>query len=142
MIPFVKFFNFTFSQKEGTDMKSQAYRMAMLFDFYGDVLTPRQKEFYDLYYNEDLSLAEIAENNGITRQGVRDAIKRGEGTILELEDKVGFARRYRAVQEGIESLEQLARDINFYNNNNYAMSEDIHRAADEMLHIINRMSEA
>ena len=41
MIPFVKFFNFTFSQKEGTDMKSQAYRMAMLFDFYGDVLTPR-----------------------------------------------------------------------------------------------------
>ena len=55
MIPFVKFFNFTFSQKEGTDMKSQAYRMAMLFDFYGDVLTPRQKEFYDLYYNEDLS---------------------------------------------------------------------------------------
>ena len=71
-----------------------------------------------------------------------DAIKRGEGTILELEDKVGFARRYRAVQEGIESLEQLARDINFYNNNNYAMSEDIHRAADEMLHIINRMSEA
>lgn len=66
----------------------------------------------------------------------------GEGTILELEDKVGFARRYRAVQEGIESLEQLARDINFYNNNNYAMSEDIHRAADEMLHIINRMSEA
>ena len=48
-------------------MKSQAYRMAMLFDFYGDVLTPRQKEFYDLYYNEDLSLAEIAENNGITR---------------------------------------------------------------------------
>ena len=74
MIPFVKFFNFTFSQKEGTDMKSQAYRMAMLFDFYGDVLTPRQKEFYDLYYNEDLSLAEIAENNGITRQGVRDVL--------------------------------------------------------------------
>ena len=69
MIPFVKFFSFTFSREEGTDMKSQAYRMAMLFDFYGDVLTPRQKEFYDLYYNEDLSLAEIAENNGITRQG-------------------------------------------------------------------------
>ena len=59
-------------------MKSQAYRMALLYDFYGDVLTPRQKEFYDLYYNEDLSLAEIAENNGITRQGVRDVIVRAE----------------------------------------------------------------
>ena len=50
-------------------MKNQAYRMAMLYDFYGDLLTPRQKEFYDLYYNDDLSLAEIAENYDITRQG-------------------------------------------------------------------------
>ena len=122
-------------------MKNQAYRMALLYDFYGDTLTDRQKEFYDLYYNEDLSLSEIADNLGITRQGVRDAIKRGEGTILELEEKVGFARRYRAVQEGVDALEQLARDINFYNNNHYAMSEDIRRAADEMLRIINRMNE-
>ena len=52
-------------------MKSQAYRMALLYDFYGDVLTERQKEFYDLYYNEDLSLSEIAENSGISRQGER-----------------------------------------------------------------------
>ena len=42
-------------------MKSQAYRMALLYDFYGDVLTPRQKEFYDLYYNEDLSVKSIQE---------------------------------------------------------------------------------
>ena len=107
--------------------------ISYLLDFYGDVLTEKQRDVMEQYYNDDLSLSEIADNFGITRQGVRDAIKRGEGTILELEDKVGFARRYRAVQEGIESLEQLARDINFYNNNNYAMSEDIHRAADEML---------
>ena len=52
----------------GGFVKNQAFRMALLFDFYGDVLTDRQKEFYDLYYNEDLSLAEIAENYGITRQ--------------------------------------------------------------------------
>ena len=49
-------------------MKNQAYRMALLYDFYGDMLTDRQKEFYDLYYNEDLSLAEIAENYGIIRR--------------------------------------------------------------------------
>ena len=59
-------------------MKNQTYRMTMLFDFYGDILTPRQRELFDLYYNEDLSLAEIAENCGISRQGVRDVIVRAE----------------------------------------------------------------
>ena len=54
-------------------MKNQTFRMTMLFDFYGELLTERQKEFYQLYYDEDLSLAEIAENYGISRQGVRDA---------------------------------------------------------------------
>ena len=71
-------------------MKNQAYRMAMLYDFYGDMLTDRQKEFYDLYYNEDLSLAEIAENYGISRQGVRDVIVRAEGIMTELEEKTGI----------------------------------------------------
>ena len=68
-------------------MKNQAYRMAMLYDFYGDLLTDRQKEFYDLYYNEDLSLAEIAENYGITRQGVRDVIVRAEAYLTEIEER-------------------------------------------------------
>ena len=75
-------------------MKSQAYRMALLYDFYGDVLTDRQKEFYDLYYNEDLSLAEIAENYGITRQGVRDVIVRAEAILTDLEDKTGLIKRF------------------------------------------------
>ena len=111
MILFVKFFNFTFSQKEGTDMKSQAYRMAMLFDFYGDVLTPRQKAFYDLYYNEDLSLAEIAENNGITRQGVRDVIVRAEAILTDLEDKTGLIKRFHAMRKQLQEVEAAAEDI-------------------------------
>ena len=57
-------------------MKNQTYRMTMLFDFYGDILTERQRELFDLYYNEDLSLAEIAENCGISRPG-RDRPGRG-----------------------------------------------------------------
>ena len=76
-------------------MKNQAYRMAMLFDFYGDLLTERQKEFYDLYYNEDLSLAEIAENYGISRQGVRDVIVRAEAAMTEIEDKTHIIRRFK-----------------------------------------------
>ena len=89
-------------------MKNQAYRMAMLFDFYGDVLTDRQKEFYDLYYNEDLSLGEIAENYGITRQGVRDVIVRAEAVLTELEDKTGLIKRFHSTHRQLEQLLQLA----------------------------------
>ena len=70
-------------------MKNQTYRMTMLYDFYGELLTPRQKEFFDLYYNEDLSLAEIAENYGISRQGVRDVIVRAEAVMTDVEDRTG-----------------------------------------------------
>ena len=68
-------------------MKNQTYRMTMLYDFYGELLTERQKEFFDLYYNEDLSLSEIAENTGISRQGVRDVIVRAEGSCRRLRTK-------------------------------------------------------
>ena len=100
-------------------MKSQAYRMAMLFDFYGDVLTPRQKEFYDLYYNEDLSLAEIAENNGITRQGVRDVIVRAEAILTDLEDKTGLIRRFEQMRPHLESIARSAAEIRTINYRQY-----------------------
>lgn len=89
-------------------MKNQAYRMAMLFDFYGDLLTDRQKEFYDLYYNEDLSLAEIAENYGISRQGVRDVIVRAEAAMSEVEEKTHLIRRFHRMQEQLSALDAAA----------------------------------
>ncbi|MEG1699460.1 MAG: DNA-binding protein, partial [Oscillospiraceae bacterium] len=66
---------------------------------------------------------------------------RGEGTILELEQKIGFAKRYRAVQEGIAELEHLTREINFINGNNYNTSEEIKKATDNMLAIISQISD-
>lgn len=92
-------------------MKNQAYRMAMLYDFYGDLLTDRQKEFYDLYYNEDLSLAEIAENYGITRQGVRDVIVRAEAYLTELEDKTGIIRRFHLMQGQLKEVAGCAQKV-------------------------------
>ena len=94
------------SLKEGVNVKNQAYRMALLYDFYGDMLTERQKEFYDLYYNEDLSLSEIAENYGISRQGVRDVIVRAEATLTELEDKTGIIRRFHVMQDQLKALSE------------------------------------
>ena len=92
-------------------MKNQAYRMALLYDFYGDMLTARQKEFYDLYYNEDLSLAEIAENYGITRQGVRDVIVRAEAILTELEDKTGIIKRFHKMQQQFLEVEEAVNAI-------------------------------
>lgn len=89
-------------------MKNQAYRMTMLFDFYGDILTERQKEFYDLYYNEDLSLGEIAENYGITRQGVRDVIVRAEAILTDLEDKTGLIRRFHTMKQQLQQIREDA----------------------------------
>ena len=98
-------------------MKSQAYRMTMLYDFYGELLTDRQKEFYDLYYNDDLSLAEIAENYGITRQGVRDIIVRAEKTLEDIEEKTGLIHRYRQTRQAVAALERIAEDIHTLNKN-------------------------
>ena len=75
-------------------MKSKPLEMSLLFDFYGETLTEKQRELFDLYYNEDLSLSEIAEHAGITRQGVRDAVKRAEHALQEMEDRLGLVSRY------------------------------------------------
>ena len=100
-------------------MKNQTYRMTMLFDFYGEILTQRQKEFFDLYYNEDLSLGEIAENCGISRQGVRDVIVRAEAAMQEIEDKTGLIRRFMQMQPKIAAIEEAAQQIKTINYRQY-----------------------
>ena len=104
-------------------MKNQAYRMALLYDFYGDMLTDRQKEFYDLYYNEDLSLAEIAENYGITRQGVRDVIVRAEAVLTELEDKTGIIKRFHQMQGQFNQIQEAVDIIARRNDQNWQDDE-------------------
>lgn len=100
-------------------MKNQTFRMTMLFDFYGEILTERQKEFYDLYYNEDLSLAEIAENYGISRQGVRDVIVRAEAIMTELEDKTGLLKRFMQMRDKLTAIEEAAAEIRTVNRRRY-----------------------
>lgn len=100
-------------------MKNQTYRMTMLFDFYGDILTDRQRELFDLYYNEDLSLAEIAENCGISRQGVRDVIVRAEAAMNELEDKTGLLKRFMRMQSSVDAIVAAANEIKTINYRQY-----------------------
>ena len=100
-------------------MKNQTFRMTMLFDFYGELLTDRQKEFYDLYYNEDLSLSEIAENYGISRQGVRDVIVRAENYMTEIEDKTGLIKRFMQLKPHAEKIADAAEQISQINFRRY-----------------------
>ena len=90
-------------------------KFSMLIDFYGDLLAPKMRDALELYYNEDLSLSEIAEHMKITRQGVRDNIKRGEQFLNETESRLGFFRRYSGLEEQMEQIRNLALNICEFN---------------------------
>ncbi len=93
---------------------SKDMTVTMLYDFYGDMLTEKQAEAIDLYYNEDLSLAEIAEPLGISRQGVRDNIKRGEKQLFELEEKLGLVKRFMQIGEKLDDVSELLTNMRQY----------------------------
>ena len=86
-------------------------KFVMLLDCYGDLLTEHQRSVMELYYCEDLSLAEIGEPMGITRQAVRSLIKRTEGILENYEEKLGFAQRLGQMKECFGRIAQTAGDI-------------------------------
>jgi len=83
-----------------------------LYDAYSALLSEEQAVALDLYYNEDLSLAEIAEQTGISRQGVRDRIKHGESLLLFYEEKLHLCRKYQKTEEVLSRLEEFAHNNN------------------------------
>lgn len=85
--------------------------ISMLLSFYGNILTSKQAEAAQLYYNEDLSLSEIADIAGITRQGVRDNIKRAENILYDMEDKLGLCGRFLKIKDKLAEIEKSASAI-------------------------------
>lgn len=79
-----------------------------LLDFYGEILSERKRVVLEYYYNDDLSLAEIASEIGISRQGVRDSIKKGEEELLFFEEKLGLAERFRTYEDAAGRIYALA----------------------------------
>ena len=80
-------------------MFTKDLNIGFLLDFYGDVLTERRRDALDFYYNNDMSLSEIAEEMGISRQGVRDLIKKAEEELFFYEEKLGLAKRFEDAQK-------------------------------------------
>ena len=85
--------------------------ISLLLDFYGELLRPNVRQMIDLYYNDDLSLAEAAQQCGITRQGVRDSVKRGEAQLFDYENKLGLMRRFRQLENGLDEIAQAAAKL-------------------------------
>ncbi len=84
--------------------------MSMLLDFYGELLTPKQAETMEMYYNQDLSLAEIAAETGVSRQGAHAFIKQGEAHLAEFEEKLGMAGRFAAISRLVSEIEAISDD--------------------------------
>lgn len=83
--------------------------LSMLLDLYKGLLTDKQAETMELYYNEDLSLSEIAENMGITRQGVRDALVKAEKILTETEERLGLGKRIEALESRLKNINELIK---------------------------------
>ncbi|MBR7071575.1 MAG: DNA-binding protein [Clostridia bacterium] len=80
--------------------------VSTLLDVYGEFLAEKQQALLNHYYNEDLSLSEIAENEGITRQGVCDSIKRGEAQLRRLEEQYHYAEKFTRMKQLLPAVKQ------------------------------------
>ena len=97
----VKYNNITKKRSNSMDRKVE---ISMLCQTYGKLLTEKQLDILENYYNLDLSLSEIAENEGITRQAVRDIIKKGENKLFEFEEKLGIMKKTMKQEEKIADI--------------------------------------
>jgi len=94
-------------------------KRSLLYDFYGELLTEHQKEIYERFILDDLSLSEIAADAGITRQGVHDLIKRCSRTLQEYEDKLHLVERFLSIKEKIHKIETAAGDFDGLNTDEF-----------------------
>lgn len=92
-------------------MKHDALQMTLLYDYYAELLTEKQRTCFDLYYNQDLSLSEIAEEAGISRQGVHDTLARAEELLAFYEQKLGCIARASRQQTLLEQISRLTDEL-------------------------------
>ena len=96
--------------------------LSILFDFYGDVLTERQKEIAYLSFDEDLLLREISEITGITPQGVRDSLRKSMAILIDLENKLGLSEKF---MEEKKNIDYIVSRLEILKDNNPTLTEEI-----------------
>ena len=85
-----------------------ALEMALLLDYYGGMLTDKQRDCFDMRYNQDLSLGEIAETMGVSRQAVNDNLSRTEALLRRMEENIGCVKRYKLAREALSEIRKAA----------------------------------
>ena len=107
--------------------------ISLLFDFYGEILTEKQQDVIDYYYNDDYSLSEISELTGISRQGVRDSIKKSEEEIYGYESKLKIVEKHEEAaglcEQAIEKLNRFAQ----------CKEKDVLAGYDEIVSLLERL---
>lgn len=101
--------------------------MPLLFDLYETLLTDKQRETLEMYYNSDLSLGEISEETGITRQGVMNCIKKSELRLVEFEEKLELSRKISGMESDIKELENILSDLPMDNDRRIRIEETLNR---------------
>lgn len=105
-------------------MFEKILQMSLLYDFYGQLLTKKQQEVLQLYYSYDLSLGEISQQLGVSRQAVYDTIKRTEKLLFEYEEKLGLVNKFITTKKQIEDILTIVEKIET-NNNIYEKKDDL-----------------
>ncbi|MDE6875271.1 MAG: YlxM family DNA-binding protein [Lachnospiraceae bacterium] len=89
----------------------EVFELSMLYDFYGELLGDHKKQIFEDYILNDLSLAEIADNTGMSRQGVHDAIKRCTKALRGYEEKLHLAKKFEGAKQLVGEIQQISGEI-------------------------------
>lgn len=117
-------------------MFEKMIEISMLYDFYGQLLTEKQRELLKLYHEDNFSLSEIAEEYGISRQGVHDAVKKAEKALHEYESKLGLIRKFESAEKAIRNAGAEIDRLIAENSENRQLSDRL-RQIKAMIHKIN-----
>lgn len=98
------------SQLDKIDKLDEVVQLSILYDFYGELLNDRKKQIFEDYILNDLSLSEIADLQGISRQGVYDVVKRCSQELKTYEDKLGLTKKFQIVKEKLNRIKDIASD--------------------------------
>lgn len=114
-------------------MRDDTYELTLLYDFFGELLTDTQREYFEYYFLDDLSLSEISELTGVTRQAVRAVLQRAQALLRHYEEKTGAVARFREIGRRVGELQgKLAQLAAAAGDGSRGLAEEIYAGLEEL----------